>query len=64
MILNYLIYCPTSYKSSIYRELKHFNSHKLPGPLGWSDVPFDWYSGGGGFDPWSGHVFHRDLAMK
>ena len=28
----------------------------LPGPLGQSDSPFDWFSGGRGFDPLSGHI--------
>ena len=34
----------------------HRTKHFVPGPLGQTDAPSNWYSGGCGFDPWSDHI--------
>ena len=40
------------------------NYSNLPGLLGQSDAPCDWYSGGLGFDPRVLHHLTRDSVMK
>ena len=50
---------------NIILELSLITQFKTPVLLGQSDSPSDWYSGGCGFDPWSGHIiFQRDLVKE
>ena len=38
-------------------------SRGSPGPLGQSYAPSDWYSGGRGFDPRSGHICFVEIWL-
>ena len=40
----------------VYKETKEVLQYNSLGPLGQSDVPSDWYSGGSGLDPQVGHI--------